>query len=54
MLIVNDNPTSDRPVVESVNLPSAPAKPQISDTSAIQQSQANLTQALEQFVKTID
>ncbi|BDI15923.1 hypothetical protein ANSO36C_17250 [Nostoc cf. commune SO-36] len=53
-LVVSDNPTSDRPVIESVNLPSAPAKPQISDTSAIQQSQANLTQALEQFVKTID
>jgi hypothetical protein len=53
-LVVGDHQTSDRPVIETVNLPSAPPKPQTSDTSAIQQSQANLTQALEQFVKTVD
>jgi Peptidase family C25 len=53
-LVVGDHPTSDRPVIETIHLPSAPAKPQTSDTSAIQQAQTNLTQALEQFVKTID
>jgi hypothetical protein len=53
-LVVGDHQTSDRPMIETVNLPSAPPKPQTSDTSAIQQSQANLTQALEQFVKTVD
>ncbi|MEH1769483.1 MAG: hypothetical protein V7L27_20655 [Nostoc sp.] len=35
-------------------LPSALAKPQTCDTSAIQQAQTNLTQALEEFVKTIE
>ncbi|MEH1850637.1 MAG: hypothetical protein V7L11_02880 [Nostoc sp.] len=35
-------------------LPSALAKPQTSDTSAIQEAQTNLTQVLEEFVKTIE
>lgn len=49
-LVVGDHTTGDRPVIESVKLPIAP---QISDTSAFQQAQTNLTQALEQFVKTV-
>ncbi|QLE43636.1 hypothetical protein FD723_26450 [Nostoc sp. C052] len=53
-LVVGDNQTGDRPAIETVILPSAIAKPQTSDTSAIQQAQTNLTQALEEFVKTIE
>ncbi|MEH2115680.1 hypothetical protein [Nostoc sp.] len=53
-LVVSENQTGDRPAIETVILPSAIAKPQTSDISAIQQAQTNLTQALEEFVKTIE
>ncbi|ALF51778.1 hypothetical protein ACX27_01220 [Nostoc piscinale CENA21] len=54
-LVVGNSSTGDRPVIESIKLPTAPATPQTSaDTPAIQQAQANLTQALEQFVKAVD
>ncbi|MEH2053323.1 hypothetical protein [Nostoc sp.] len=53
-LVVGENQTGDRRAIETVILPSALAKPQTSDTSAIQQAQTNLTQALEEFVKTIE
>ncbi|BBD67985.1 hypothetical protein NIES4072_47030 [Nostoc commune NIES-4072] len=53
-LVVGDNQTSDRSVISSINLPAAPATPQASDTSAIGQAQANLTQALEKFVNTVE
>ncbi|MBD2593022.1 hypothetical protein H6G74_01595 [Nostoc spongiaeforme FACHB-130] len=54
-LVVGNNSTGDRPVIESIKLPTAPATPQTSsDTPAIQQAQANLSQALEQFIKAVD
>ncbi|MDZ8222815.1 hypothetical protein [Nostoc sp. ChiVER01] len=53
-LVVGDNQTSDRSVISSINLPVAPTTPQASDTSAIGQAQANLTQALEKFVNTVE
>ncbi|MEH1839619.1 MAG: hypothetical protein V7L20_12810 [Nostoc sp.] len=54
-LVVGDNHTSnDRSVISSVNLPAAPATSQASDTSAIGQAQANLTQALEKFINTVE
>ncbi|WP_375505729.1 hypothetical protein [uncultured Nostoc sp.] len=53
-LVVGDNQTSDRSVISSVNLPAAPATSQASDTSAIGQAQANLTQALEKFINTVE
>ncbi len=51
-LVVGDSSTGDRPVIETINLPTAPATPQTADASAIQQAQTNLIQALEQFVNT--
>ncbi|MDF5707423.1 MAG: C25 family cysteine peptidase [Nostoc sp. S4] len=53
-LVVGDNSTGDRSVIATVNLPTAPTTSQISDTSAIQQAQTNLNQALEQFAKTVE
>ncbi|WP_138500247.1 C25 family cysteine peptidase [Nostoc sp. PA-18-2419] len=53
-LVVGDNSTGDRSVIATVNLLTAPATPQTSDTSAIQQAQTNLNQALEQFAKTVE
>ncbi|MBD2492788.1 C25 family cysteine peptidase [Nostoc sp. FACHB-280] len=54
-LVVGNNSTGDRPVIESIKLPTAPTTPQTSsDTPAIQQAQANLSQALEQFIKAVD
>ncbi|MCC5639229.1 C25 family cysteine peptidase [Nostoc sp. CHAB 5844] len=53
-LVVGDNATGDRPVIESVKLPTAPTATQTSNTSAIQQAQTDLIQALEKFVKTVD
>ncbi|MDZ8189929.1 MAG: hypothetical protein RMX96_34475 [Nostoc sp. ChiSLP02] len=53
-LVVSDNSTGDRAVIASINLPTAPTTPQPSNTSAIQQAQTNLNQALEQFAKTVD
>ncbi|MEH1829082.1 MAG: hypothetical protein V7L22_27755 [Nostoc sp.] len=53
-LVVGESQTGDRPAIETVILPSALAKPQTSDISAIHQAQTNLTQALEEFVKTIE
>ncbi|BAY73712.1 hypothetical protein NIES25_01200 [Nostoc linckia NIES-25] len=53
-LVVSDNSSGDRAVIAAINLPTAPTTPQISDTSAIQQAQTSLNQALEQFAKTVD
>ncbi|BBD60982.1 hypothetical protein NIES2109_37830 [Nostoc sp. HK-01] len=54
-LVVGDNSTGDRSVIESIKLPAAPTATQTSaDTPALQQAQTNLTQALEQFVKAVD
>jgi hypothetical protein len=59
-LVVGDvqNGNGARPTIEQINLPVAPANPdvspQASDISALQQAQANLTQALEQFVNTVE
>ncbi|MFN6562363.1 MAG: hypothetical protein RMY28_021580 [Nostoc sp. ChiSLP01] len=53
-LVVSDNSNGDRAVIASINLPTAPTTPQASNTSAIQQAQTNLNQALEQFATTVD
>ncbi|MBD2677208.1 MULTISPECIES: hypothetical protein [Nostoc] len=53
-LVVSDNSSGDRAVIASINLPTAPTTPQVSDKSAIQQAQTNLNQALEQFAKTVE
>jgi len=51
-LVVGENSTGDHPVIESVTLPTTPQTS--ADTFALQQAQTNLTQALEQFLKTVD
>ncbi|MBD2435415.1 hypothetical protein [Nostoc sp. FACHB-110] len=54
-LAVGNNSTGDRPVIESIKLPTAAATKQTSaDKPAVQQAQANLTQTLEQFIKAVD
>ncbi|MDZ8105046.1 MAG: hypothetical protein RM338_05400 [Nostoc sp. DedQUE12a] len=53
-LVVSDNSSGDRAVIASINLPTAPTTPQVSDKSAIQQAQTDLNQALEQFAKTVE
>ncbi|MCF2145754.1 hypothetical protein IQ276_004620 [Desmonostoc muscorum LEGE 12446] len=53
-LVVGDNSTGDRSVIASVNLPAAPTTPQVSNTSAIQEAQTSLNQALELFAKTVE
>ncbi|MBX9255543.1 hypothetical protein H1Q63_16655 [Desmonostoc muscorum CCALA 125] len=53
-LVVGDNSTGDRSVIASVNLPAAPTTPQVSNTSAIQEAQTTLNQALEVFAKTVE
>jgi len=52
-LVVSDNSSGDRAVIAAINLPTAPTTPQ-ADTSAIQQAQTNVNQALEQLAKTVD
>ncbi|WP_445633988.1 Gingipain domain-containing protein [Nostoc sp. DSM 114161] len=53
-LVVSDNSSGDRAVIAAINLPTAPTTPQPSNTSAIQQAQTNLNQALEQFAQTVE
>ncbi|MBW4614694.1 MAG: hypothetical protein KME21_15735 [Desmonostoc vinosum HA7617-LM4] len=53
-LVVGDNYIGDRPVIDSINLLTAPAIIETAKPSAIQQVQTNLIQALEQFANTAE